>query len=295
MTKRFAVFVLSAFLVSISSLPAMTQVTCEARVRAFNAMIQPPQPLPSVIAAARAVLDDPASCTAAQRAGVARMTALSHIAPARDLTDRAAAIRILEAGARFARPWQLMGTLGQRLAPDHRSSAEAYMAALADVEELQPSARPPLETSLRLFRLANEHRALAPGFVPAPVLTRATVRSIVAEAVPIPIEFEFDSERMTQAGRQYVEELFQMLREQSWPRITLVGHTDPRGSDSHNLELSRRRAHAVLSDLVARGYPRERLQTEGHGRARPRVIEGAERYSQEQVWQLQRRVEARFD
>lgn len=51
--------------------------------------------------------------------------------------------------------------------------------------------------------------------------------------------------------------------------IVIEGHTDSRGSESHNLDLSQRRAESVRSYLVSRGYAAERIQAHGIGKARP--------------------------
>lgn len=41
--------------------------------------------------------------------------------------------------------------------------------------------------------------------------------------------------------------------------VTVVGHTDAKGSDEYNLELGRRRAEAVRDYIIARGYPAENV------------------------------------
>jgi outer membrane protein OmpA-like peptidoglycan-associated protein len=51
--------------------------------------------------------------------------------------------------------------------------------------------------------------------------------------------------------------------------IIVEGHTDSRGSESHNLDLSQRRADSVRSFLVARGYESDRVQAHGIGKGRP--------------------------
>jgi len=51
--------------------------------------------------------------------------------------------------------------------------------------------------------------------------------------------------------------------------IVVEGHTDSRGSDKHNLELSQRRADSVRSYLVGRGYESDRMQARGIGKGRP--------------------------
>ncbi len=52
-------------------------------------------------------------------------------------------------------------------------------------------------------------------------------------------------------------------------RVRIEGHTDSDGSDEGNLDLSKRRARAVLDALVSRGVEAERLESEGFGETRP--------------------------
>lgn len=58
----------------------------------------------------------------------------------------------------------------------------------------------------------------------------------------------------------------------SFPSVSveISGHTDDRGDDQYNLELSTRRAEAVRDYLVERGVERDRLQTRGVGETEPR-------------------------
>jgi outer membrane protein OmpA-like peptidoglycan-associated protein len=51
--------------------------------------------------------------------------------------------------------------------------------------------------------------------------------------------------------------------------IVVEGFTDSRGSAAHNLDLSQRRADAVRSYLVTRGYEADRMQAHGIGKDRP--------------------------
>ncbi|HKP58272.1 MAG TPA: OmpA family protein [Polyangiales bacterium] len=52
-------------------------------------------------------------------------------------------------------------------------------------------------------------------------------------------------------------------------RLRVEGHTDDKGKDSYNLELSQRRAAAVLRYLVERGIAEDRLASEGYGETKP--------------------------
>ena len=52
-------------------------------------------------------------------------------------------------------------------------------------------------------------------------------------------------------------------------KLRIEGHTDSDGAEQTNLELSKRRARAVLEALVARGVEEARLESEGYGETRP--------------------------
>ena len=69
-------------------------------------------------------------------------------------------------------------------------------------------------------------------------------------------------------------------------RVRVEGHTDSRGEEDFNLDLSRRRAHAVRNYLLATGLLPERLVYEGYGESMP-----LEQGETEAAWQRNRRVE----
>jgi outer membrane protein OmpA-like peptidoglycan-associated protein len=51
--------------------------------------------------------------------------------------------------------------------------------------------------------------------------------------------------------------------------LRIEGHTDNLGDDAHNLDLSHRRAHAVMRALLDRGVDPARLKAMGYGETRP--------------------------
>jgi outer membrane protein OmpA-like peptidoglycan-associated protein len=59
------------------------------------------------------------------------------------------------------------------------------------------------------------------------------------------------------------------LREYPDRNVVIEGHTDSRGSDGHNAELSQRRAASVRSYLIAQGVAPSRLLSQGFGESYP--------------------------
>ncbi len=60
-----------------------------------------------------------------------------------------------------------------------------------------------------------------------------------------------------------------LLRQPEIVRVEIQGHTDNRGSNSYNLELSQKRAEAVRNWLVQAGVTPIRLEAVGYGETRP--------------------------
>ncbi len=59
------------------------------------------------------------------------------------------------------------------------------------------------------------------------------------------------------------------------PNITieLASHTDARGGEAHNLELSQKRAQSVVNYLIENGIAADRLVARGYGKSRPRTVD----------------------
>jgi outer membrane protein OmpA-like peptidoglycan-associated protein len=64
------------------------------------------------------------------------------------------------------------------------------------------------------------------------------------------LHFEYDSAVLAQSETSVIAELAAIIIRTAPKSITLIGHTDRRGSRDYNLELSKRRAQAVRDALV---------------------------------------------
>jgi len=101
------------------------------------------------------------------------------------------------------------------------------------------------------------------------------------------INFEFDSAVIKRDSFYILDQIVAALNGN--PDIYLVevaGHTDERGDDAYNLDLSDRRAASVVKYLTEHGVDQKRLESQGYGETRPKLNEHNER-----AWAINRRVE----
>lgn len=82
------------------------------------------------------------------------------------------------------------------------------------------------------------------------------------------INFEFAKSNIQPSSFEYLNKLANTLKRTN-AKIVINGHTDNVGSDESNLELSKKRAQAVLSYLVKRGVDREKLSIRYYGMRKP--------------------------
>ena len=86
------------------------------------------------------------------------------------------------------------------------------------------------------------------------------------------IDFEFDSAKLKAHSLHVLDAVARALADN--PNIDLIeigGHTDERGTAAYNLDLSNRRAAAVVAYLVDHGIDAKRLSARGYGLTRPIV------------------------
>jgi outer membrane protein OmpA-like peptidoglycan-associated protein len=275
---------------------------CQPLLEAFDQALNSKRLAAIVTAADRT--KDAAECSGGERRRVARLTALAHGEESSRLAKTGQGLdkqlQALEAGARYAQPWQLMAAIGDLKQEvkdpdgqiDYGGASLAYQSALVDLDEVRSAGQQiPRDAVERIEKLASQTRSLAPTFTSGRDLLDRDPRNIVVEKIPIPIQFKYDSDEMTDLGEKYATELLEVLKAQNMPSIRLVGHTDPKGSDEYNDALSKRRAAAVKAYLAKRGYPSDKIATDGSGKRAPLQIEDAKQYTVEQIYQMMRRVE----
>ncbi len=79
------------------------------------------------------------------------------------------------------------------------------------------------------------------------------------------IYFEFDSSTLSSTARDTLQGTQGCMRERNLSGATVVGHTDPRGTEEYNLALGERRAQAVVRYLQSLGVARDALSANSMG------------------------------
>ena len=111
----------------------------------------------------------------------------------------------------------------------------------------------------------------------------------VPQGLDMRINFELDSAKLTAEAEESLKVFALMMQDERLEiaRFVVEGHTDARGSEGYNIDLSEARAAAVSTFLTNEGISEERLSAVGLGKAQPRV---ADEFDPEN-----RRVELRID
>lgn len=102
-----------------------------------------------------------------------------------------------------------------------------------------------------------------------PAGARVDARGCEEQLILRGVVFDFDSATLTPPSLLILDSVADILSKRPNFNVEVRGHTDSRGSDDYNLELSRRRADAVRDYLIEKGTPAEQLTATGFGEADP--------------------------
>lgn len=99
---------------------------------------------------------------------------------------------------------------------------------------------------------------------PEPVITET-------EVVLNPIYFEFDKADITPEAALELDRLVRVMEEHPDMVIQVRAHTDFRGSDAYNLDLSDRRAKSTAQYIISQGIDESRITGKGFGETMPEI------------------------
>ena len=83
------------------------------------------------------------------------------------------------------------------------------------------------------------------------------------------IYFDFDKSNIREDAATTLQVLVDLMKKYPSMEVEVSAHTDARGPDQYNLDLSKRRAASTLEYLVSQGIERNRLKSIGYGEMQP--------------------------
>jgi outer membrane protein OmpA-like peptidoglycan-associated protein len=153
-------------------------------------------------------------------------------------------------------------------AASQQKQAEADIKRLAEerdrllldtrARQAQQSQQSAQEATARASQLEQELKALQ---------ARETERGL--ELTLGDVLFEVNAATLKPGAMRHLYQLAEFLKQNPARNVLIEGHTDSTGSESHNLELSQRRAEAVADFLTNNGVSPARVTTRGYGEAYP--------------------------
>ncbi|WP_317194052.1 OmpA family protein [Luteirhabdus pelagi] len=84
-----------------------------------------------------------------------------------------------------------------------------------------------------------------------------------------PIYFEFDKSNIRPQAAFELDKLVTLMEKYPDMKIKVESHTDIRGSDRYNQNLSERRAQSTVQYVISKGISKDRISGEGFGEQRP--------------------------
>lgn len=157
------------------------------------------------------------------------------------------------------------------------AAAQTRLLPTTPAEQAQPAAKP----SYSAADIVSHFAPPAGDLGPTRALCIGTDSECAKAVAPKPraasnfdlvVNFEYNASTLTKAARSNLDEFAKALKD---PRLgtaafVVEGHTDGKGGDAFNLDLSTRRARAVVDYLKGQGVETARLEAKGFGKLKPK-------------------------
>ena len=85
------------------------------------------------------------------------------------------------------------------------------------------------------------------------------------------IYFDFDKSNITAQGANELDKLVNVMKNYPAMVIFVKSHTDSKGKDDYNLNLSEQRAQATVQYVISKGIEMERISGKGFGATEPKI------------------------
>jgi OmpA-OmpF porin, OOP family len=91
------------------------------------------------------------------------------------------------------------------------------------------------------------------------------------------IEYDYNSDKLRPVSMEILDKLYDFLMLNDNLVVEINSHTDFRGSDKYNLDLSQRRAKSCVDYLISKGISSARLIAKGYGESEPNFLVDAKK------------------
>lgn len=118
-------------------------------------------------------------------------------------------------------------------------------------------------------RMENQKRAMQQAAQGTGIQVSQTPDNRLKVEIPSDISFDTNRADIKPNFREVLDKFTATLKENPGTDITIVGHTDSRGSDAYNEQLSLSRADHTRDYLAVRGVDSSRITVAGHGEHEP--------------------------
>lgn len=183
------------------------------------------------------------------------------------------------------------GLLGAACAHDAKPRERASVSAVTN-EEVADDRREQGKTRMQYTEVSAERSLGHENGDRAPLASetaagsggdmRASGRAGDAESCELAVYFDSDSTRLDQGSQQRLDRVAECMKRREIDHATIVGQTDPSGSERHNDQLGLERARVVAEYLRGKGVPEEQIRVRSKG-------ELASAQSRE-LWPVERRA-----
>ena len=86
-----------------------------------------------------------------------------------------------------------------------------------------------------------------------------------------PIYFYSNKSDITERGAAELDKLIYVMSQNNALKINVKSHTDSRGTDEYNLDLSERRAKSTVAYIISKGINIDRISGKGFGESEPKI------------------------
>ncbi len=104
---------------------------------------------------------------------------------------------------------------------------------------------------------------------PEPAVRTRSLRNLAPapKSVDLVIQFDFDSAKLQAASKPLLNNLAAAMKTDRLMQISfkVEGHTDAKGSESYNQQLSQKRAESVVTYMAEQGIDKSRMESVGKG------------------------------